>query len=405
MTRPDRFGICSLGRRYRDRARRLRDEGLFGYIRGQKGYVLVVVLLVVALLVSVSGEFLLTAQTNVHYARKFHERVAARSLSHTGLQMAVAILEADKRGIASGIMQGINSDTSTDSYFDLWALEFPEIPMENGFIGISIEDENAKINLSVMANEVVDQTPYYTITQRFFLNMGLPMDISDSLIDWVDIDDMHFPYGAESSDYYRNLNPPYSAKNAEMNSIGEMLLVKGITPEIYYGLGPVNERSGPTVEHNRGNTSVDIGNLGKDGKGRGFIRKESARTAVSPPIGRERSRRLDRYFRVYGERTDYLSQLNRININTASFRVLSSLSDDMTDDRVTEIIRRRQLKPFSSVDEVNDIITDETIRNNILTVRSFIFKIEATGRVNNTRVVTLTYYNREHKKYYYISEY
>lgn len=390
---------------YRNRERLLLEHGIFSYMKNRNGYVLIVVLLVTSLLVSVSSEFLITAQTNIRYIQKFDEKLQARSLSKTGLQLAMTILEADRRGMTSGFMSGISSDTSTDSYFDLWALDFPELPIENGFIKLRIEDENSKINLNVLGNEVVDQTPYFTITQRFFQNMGLSMDLADSLIDWVDIDDQRHPYGAESHDYYQNLDPPYNARNGAMNSTGEMLLVKGITPEVFFGMGVSREIIGITVENNRGNTSIDIDSIGKDGAASGKFIKERGSSASEIPIGREKSRRLPDYFRVFGERTDYLNQLNRININTASFRVLSALTDDMTDDRVTEIIRRRLIKPFSSVDETRELITDETVRNNLLTIRSYIFKIEASGRVKNTVVTTIAYYNREHKKFYYISEY
>ena len=61
------------------------------------------------------------------------------------------------------------------------------------------------------------------------------MDYADMIKDWVDIDDSRSPYGAESSDYYLNLEYSYKAKNAAMDSIDELLMLKDMTPEIYYG--------------------------------------------------------------------------------------------------------------------------------------------------------------------------
>ncbi len=224
--------------------------------------------------------------------------------------------------------------------------------------------------------------------------------------DWVDVDDARFPYGAESADYYMTLPSPYKAKNAEMDSIQEMLLVKLITPEIYYGLGGGNfGRETGLVEDNRGRR-IDSSTLmkalpeGKDAPMPAETRFED----LSLPIGRERSRSLSDYFRVHGERTDFTSELNKININTASFRVLSAISDDMTDDVVAQIIRRRQQQPYTSVDELSDFVTDETVRKNVLGVRSYIFQLEITGRVSETKTVIRAFYNRETKKFYSMAE-
>src|SRR5208283_2756093 len=45
--------------------------------------------------------------------------------------------------------------------------------------------------------------------------------------------------GAET-DYYQGLKPSYSAKNGPIDDISELLLIKGVTPEIYYGSAATN---------------------------------------------------------------------------------------------------------------------------------------------------------------------
>ncbi len=387
------------------RAALLRERGIFTAFRNRSGFVLVIVFLMTTLLGSLSIEFIITAATSNQYKLTFDRRLKAWTIAKAGVNFCVYILEADKKGGSSSIMQGASSNSNVDSYQDLWALDFPDIPIEYGDLKLRISDENSKINLSVLATEVVDRTPYYSVTQRFFLNMGLPMDLADTILDWVDLDDARSPYGAESSDYYMSLPRPYRAKNREMDSIQELLLVKGFTPEIFYGLGdpPVPETN--LVEDNKGNQNLDAAAVEKFAPGnKELAAKASSFKELERPIGRERSRRLADYLRVNGDRTDYLSDVNKININTASYRVLSALTDLMTDDIVTELIRRRQQKPFESVDEIRDLVTDDTFRKNHLTVRSFIFRIEATGMVNDTEVTVTAVYNRDNKKYYYVGE-
>ena len=59
--------------------------------------------------------------------------------------------------------------------------------------------------------------------------------IGDSIQDWRDANDEHRLNGAESDDYYLKLPTPYRAHNANLESVTELLQIKGITPAIYNG--------------------------------------------------------------------------------------------------------------------------------------------------------------------------
>ena len=67
------------------------------------------------------------------------------------------------------------------------------------------------------------------------LLMALPgMDdaTSDCILDWLDSDDTPRETGIES-DYYTSLG--YQAKNGPIDTIEELLLVKGVTPQSLFG--------------------------------------------------------------------------------------------------------------------------------------------------------------------------
>ncbi len=68
--------------------------------------------------------------------------------------------------------------------------------------------------------------------------------ITDSILDWVDPDDLVNPFGAES-EYYYSLPEPYPAKNGFFDVPEELLLVRGVTPEIYYGRKGMSEAGEP----------------------------------------------------------------------------------------------------------------------------------------------------------------
>ncbi|HPO44344.1 MAG TPA: hypothetical protein PK875_00980 [Spirochaetota bacterium] len=93
-------------RDYRRREKELLEKGLLGAFAGSSGYILVIVLLVISLLVAISSEFIITAQTNVRYIGKFSESLRARTIARAGVNLAVALLEADKKGAASGLLSG-----------------------------------------------------------------------------------------------------------------------------------------------------------------------------------------------------------------------------------------------------------------------------------------------------------
>jgi len=58
--------------------------------------------------------------------------------------------------------------------------------------------------------------------------------ISDSIDDWRDANDLARVNGAES-EYYLKLPIPYRPRNGNLQHVSELLQIRGITPEIYFG--------------------------------------------------------------------------------------------------------------------------------------------------------------------------
>jgi general secretion pathway protein K len=86
------------------------------------------------------------------------------------------------------------------------------------------------------------------VLQQALTVMGVDADdisvVSDSIQDWRSAAAAPRVAGAES-DYYQSLTPPYYAKNAPIDDLSELLLVKGVTPEMYYGGGSSNSPAQP----------------------------------------------------------------------------------------------------------------------------------------------------------------
>lgn len=84
-------------------------------------------------------------------------------------------------------------------------------------------DEERKININTASKDVLQSLP------------GIDESIAASIIDWRDADDGMLPHGAERP-YYENLPEPYLCKNALFETLNELLLVKGITPDMLDGV-------------------------------------------------------------------------------------------------------------------------------------------------------------------------
>lgn len=64
---------------------------------------------------------------------------------------------------------------------------------------------------------------------------GMTEDIADAILDWLDEDEITRPYGAEFADYYQQLQPIYKPTNGRIDSIEQLLLVRGVTPQMLFG--------------------------------------------------------------------------------------------------------------------------------------------------------------------------
>ena len=84
---------------------------------------------------------------------------------------------------------------------------------------------------------------------------GMTAEAADSILDWLDEDDDPRPYGAEL-DYYATLPTPYEPTNGPITSVEELLLVKGVTPSMLFGVD-VN-RNGVVDAAEQQNAVVDI---------------------------------------------------------------------------------------------------------------------------------------------------
>jgi general secretion pathway protein K len=193
----------------------------------ESGIALLIVLWVMALLIVISLSFSVMARTEIFSTLTFKEQMGNKYLAEAGLQRSIMEIYYRKANINIQATSPEKEIYRTDGTFYV-------AEMGIGYCKLSLTDESGKINI----NAITDSTGI--ILNNLLVNMGIEKEtadtIVDSILDWKDADDLTRLHGAES-DYYMSLPNPYKAKNANFDSIEELLLVKGVTPKILYGDG------------------------------------------------------------------------------------------------------------------------------------------------------------------------
>jgi len=196
------------------------------------GVALVLVIWVIVVLIAIVGEFAYSMRTEIKIARNFREEEEAYQLAVAGIEEA----KAEILGIKDPSKAYV--DENGVLVLDPEAEEAPvrKNDLGRGSFRYVISDEDGKMNLNTATLEQL---------RSIFLNAGVDSKdvdvIVDSIIDWRDTDDLHMLDGAEE-DYYESLDRPYSAKDGPFDSPEELLLVKGMSPEIFFGSGDSDEK-------------------------------------------------------------------------------------------------------------------------------------------------------------------
>ena len=191
------------------------------------GVALVIVIWIIVVLIAIVGEFSYSMRTEINIARNFKEEEEAYQLALAGIEQAkLELLSAKNNEVVylneeNILVFGVDSE-------DKEKLE-RKGDMGNGAFEYVITDEDGKLNINT---EPLERLKYV------FLETGIDITevdtIVDSIIDWRDTDDLHMLNGAEE-DYYHSLDRPYSCKDGPLDSLEELLLVKGMKKEYLSG--------------------------------------------------------------------------------------------------------------------------------------------------------------------------
>lgn len=204
--------------------------GLPAPLKNQKGFALLLSLLIVFLLVVIIFEADFQIRADLRAAGNFRDDLKAYYLSRSGISAGEALLIDD-----------VKNSNDYDGLDELWAFPIPEYPLGDGLLSGFIIDEERKININFLINQSGGKETLMEARKdqlvRLFMLLQVNPDLVDAIIDWLDADDEPRPFGAEGP-AYQALEPGYPAKNGNMTTLSELRMVQGITQEIYRTISP-----------------------------------------------------------------------------------------------------------------------------------------------------------------------
>jgi general secretion pathway protein K len=301
----------------------------------QRGMALLITIMTLSLLTAITIQYHKVSWHNFVVSDNYKRGVQLKSISESGVNIALAALIDDL------------SENVADSFSDSWALleqENFDLLFPSGELQLRVNDLSGRLQINMLAeenkaaseaNNTDTSAELRNILQNLLVSGIFPIEddteaqeIIDAIVDWIDEDDLESDHGAENS-YYQSLDQPYSARNGPLTSIEELLLVRGITPEIFFG------------------------NDGDKG--------------------------LKDFLTVYGED-------GKININTAETELIKSMNPLITDELA------EQFDEFRNDKDNNDSFNDPNwykaigwpgdieLNQKIITTISQYFQITATGK-------------------------
>lgn len=190
----------------------------------ERGQALVPVLFIVLIMTAFAVTVSTTARRETRSASNYLRETQQYYIARGAINYALAQLQETTQGGTTLPQWTPPPDTDANGWTQLG----------DGWYKVEIVDTASRININTA--DILQLSAIFSSESA----------IAASIVDWRDRDDQPTVVegdaggaGAET-DYYQALNPPYAAKNAPFDTVEELLLVRGVTPEILYGASDVS---------------------------------------------------------------------------------------------------------------------------------------------------------------------
>jgi type II secretory pathway component PulK len=194
----------------------------------QRGVVIIVALVVLVAVTFLALTLAREARVELQVAARSADEVKTRALVDSAVERGIAELRAD---LDANIPDTLYANWRDDEP-DFRAAQLPggkfwfsfgeEDPGDGKIFRYGIRDEASKLNVTTATLDQLNALP------------GMTEDIAESILDWQSSGETPRASGAKSS-YYNALTPGYNCKDSPLESLEEMLKIRGIDESVLYG--------------------------------------------------------------------------------------------------------------------------------------------------------------------------
>ena len=170
-----------------------------------------------------------TARLDLLVVKNYGDSIQAHYLALAGVEKAKALLYQEAKN------RSRSRQSHTGELYNA-PQEFREVALgrghfqvtrrgrndEGGGIIYGVSDEEGRLNINSATAEELTKL------------IGMTPDVVAAIMDWRDEDNAVTPGGAEV-DYYLSQSPPSLPRNASLQTVRELLMVRGVSPELLFG--------------------------------------------------------------------------------------------------------------------------------------------------------------------------
>jgi len=207
----------------------------------QQGSILILSLWILAILSLMAASLSFYSMMRMKVLRFYLNQVQGRYLAQAGINTALKVLIQEDKDEYQALSQkwAENKDNFEKKSFQTgsFAVSYVQTDVDGGaVVRYGLLDEERKININTAPRDILLALPDAT------------EELVDSIMDWLDKDSATSRQGAEN-DYYSDLEPSYPCKDGPIDALEELLMIRGMTPDIMkkwkplltvYGDGRIN---------------------------------------------------------------------------------------------------------------------------------------------------------------------
>lgn len=302
-------------------------------LRSERGVALMMVLWIFMVLTVLVAEFGRGMRDEAVATQNMAEEVQARGVALAGIGQALY------RTLR--VREDNTDEAPVDVDPDEWQSDgsWHEGQYGGGTYSVRLLDEGGKIPLNR-----ADENMLSHVLGNVGVNGDEQAEIVDAILDWRDADSMKRLHGAEA-EFYLGLPEPYRPKNGPFDSVDELLLVRGITRDLFYGTGERASAPGGGLKLNKND---------------------------KPPIP------LRDIFSVFNKTAN-------INVRNAPAAVLQAIMGGEEED-VQQVIEARTTDPGSALTLVRAKVGDATLARLLVDRRATMLAIDARAVMQGAQI-------------------